>query len=272
MVDSHKVGAIIHERRSQKGWTQEQFGASLGVSAQAVSKWEKGDSLPDVSILPQLARQLECTIDYLLGSKITLNNLLPQIDAQLTRLKDEEKIDFIGQIIHAIRPPQMRRSPDSAKPMNTTFLAIGKFSVMWWVKEKSVFIATEDYLRQSKAALAEDTDFPLNLIPSDLLKVLAALIPDRLANLPDYAVPESAIRAELPPDVDFHATMDACIDLGFAERIRRGYRLNLKGSYAMRVLSVLNVVLNERAGTSVVYPPLPEEKKAFSTIKEEKER
>ncbi|GAA3409714.1 helix-turn-helix domain-containing protein [Paenibacillus hodogayensis] len=271
MVDSRKVGVIIYERRSQKAWTQEQLGISLGVSAQAVSKWEKGDSLPDVAILPQLARLLECTVDYLLGSRSTLHHLLPQIDAQLSRLKEEEKIDFIGQIIHAIRPPQARRLPDSTKP-NTTFLMIGNRSVMWWVKQKSVFIATEDYLRQSKAALATDIDFPLNLIPPDPMKVLAALIPDQLANPPDYVISESTIRAGLSDDFDFHATMDACIELGFAERIRGGYRLNLKGSFAMRVLSILNAVLNERAGTSVAYPPQGEEKDARTPIKEEKER
>ena len=56
----------IAELRKARGLTQEQLGQLAGVSAQAVSKWEKGGA-PDVELLPALADRLGVTIDALFG-------------------------------------------------------------------------------------------------------------------------------------------------------------------------------------------------------------
>jgi len=56
----------IAELRKARGLTQEQLGQLVGVSAQAVSKWEKGGA-PDVELLPALADRLGITIDNLFG-------------------------------------------------------------------------------------------------------------------------------------------------------------------------------------------------------------
>ena len=56
----------IVELRKERGLTQEQLGQLVGVSAQAVSKWEKGGA-PDVELLPALADRLGVTIDTLFG-------------------------------------------------------------------------------------------------------------------------------------------------------------------------------------------------------------
>lgn len=56
----------IAELRRERGLTQEQLGQLVGVSAQAVSKWEKGGA-PDVELLPALADRLGVTIDSLFG-------------------------------------------------------------------------------------------------------------------------------------------------------------------------------------------------------------
>lgn len=61
------IGAIVAEARRQRGWTQEELAARLGVSAQAVSKWETDQSMPDVGMLRPLAEALECTVDDLLA-------------------------------------------------------------------------------------------------------------------------------------------------------------------------------------------------------------
>ena len=55
--------------RKEKGYTQEQLAEMMGVSAQAVSKWENDVSCPDISILPILADKLGVTTDELLGVK-----------------------------------------------------------------------------------------------------------------------------------------------------------------------------------------------------------
>ncbi len=61
------MGKRISDLRKSKGMTQEQLAQMVGVTAQAVSKWENDLSCPDISILPQLAEALGVTTDELLG-------------------------------------------------------------------------------------------------------------------------------------------------------------------------------------------------------------
>lgn len=52
--------------RKKKGWTQLELAERLNYSDKAVSKWERGESLPDVTVLKQMADMFEVTVDYLL--------------------------------------------------------------------------------------------------------------------------------------------------------------------------------------------------------------
>lgn len=63
-----KVGKQIAILRKAKGITQCDLGDRIGVSFQAVSKWERGETLPDITLLPDLAKILETTIDNILLS------------------------------------------------------------------------------------------------------------------------------------------------------------------------------------------------------------
>ena len=69
-MDFDKIGNQIALLRKSKGLTQNELGERVGVSFQAVSKWERGESLPDITLLPDLAKVLETSIDsILLGSE-----------------------------------------------------------------------------------------------------------------------------------------------------------------------------------------------------------
>lgn len=63
---SNQLSERIAALRKERGLTQEQLGQLVGVSGQAVSKWEKGGA-PDVELLPTLAQQLGVSIDGLFG-------------------------------------------------------------------------------------------------------------------------------------------------------------------------------------------------------------
>lgn len=67
------LGLRLVEARQAKRMTQEELAVKLGVTAQAVSKWERGAGLPDVPLLASAAEVLEVSTDYLLG--ITIENL-----------------------------------------------------------------------------------------------------------------------------------------------------------------------------------------------------
>ena len=62
------IGSNILAMRKQKNVTQEVLAAELGVTAAAVSKWEKGYTLPDILMLCALADFFEVTTDELLGT------------------------------------------------------------------------------------------------------------------------------------------------------------------------------------------------------------
>lgn len=63
------IGSNIKRLRQNKGVTQEQLGVALGMSSQAVSKWENESALPDILILPKLADYFGVSIDELMGYK-----------------------------------------------------------------------------------------------------------------------------------------------------------------------------------------------------------
>ena len=57
------IGNRIYKYRREKGFTQEELAEKLGVSSQAVSKWENDASCPDISLLPQLCSLFGITTD-----------------------------------------------------------------------------------------------------------------------------------------------------------------------------------------------------------------
>ena len=63
------IGARISAARKAKGFSQEKLAEMLGVSSQAVSKWENDLSCPDIALLPQLVKALDMTADELLTGK-----------------------------------------------------------------------------------------------------------------------------------------------------------------------------------------------------------
>ena len=63
------IGSRIAALRKAKNLKQEELAEMLGVSGQAVSKWENDQNCPDISLLPQLAHILGVTVDELLSGK-----------------------------------------------------------------------------------------------------------------------------------------------------------------------------------------------------------
>ena len=68
-MDNQKIGKYIAFKRKQKGMTQQALADRLSVTNKAVSKWETGTSLPDVSLLKELAFVLGITVDEILSGE-----------------------------------------------------------------------------------------------------------------------------------------------------------------------------------------------------------
>ena len=76
------LGKRISARRKGLGLTQDALAEQLGITAQAVSKWENDQSCPDITMLPRLAEIFRCTTDELLGlapkEKQTADSIPPE--------------------------------------------------------------------------------------------------------------------------------------------------------------------------------------------------
>ena len=63
------ISDIIRKLRAEKGISQEKLAEQMGISVQAVSKWENGLSCPDISLLPELGDFFGVTVDFLLTGR-----------------------------------------------------------------------------------------------------------------------------------------------------------------------------------------------------------
>ena len=89
----------IAELRKERGLTQEQLGQLVGVSAQAVSKWEKGGA-PDVELLPALADRLGVTIDTLFGrSQEEIEDMPQMLTRWLEAIPAERRPDQLFRLL-----------------------------------------------------------------------------------------------------------------------------------------------------------------------------
>ncbi|MGI6203095.1 MAG: helix-turn-helix transcriptional regulator [Eubacteriales bacterium] len=66
---AHTLGSKIAELRKNNGMTQDELSEKLGVTPQAVSKWENDISCPDIMLLPKIANLLGTTCDELLSNE-----------------------------------------------------------------------------------------------------------------------------------------------------------------------------------------------------------
>ena len=77
------MGSVIKRLRTEHSVTQEELAAYLGISFQAVSKWETGTTMPDITLLPKLAAFFGVRIDELFS--VNHEDELERIDNMLKR-------------------------------------------------------------------------------------------------------------------------------------------------------------------------------------------
>jgi len=100
-----KIGENIRLLRQRKGLTQEQVAQQLGVTYQAVSKWENDTNTPDIALLPEIAALFDVTIDALFAQDAaSVLDGLPMEDDDIIRI-----VQLRGRQVLAVTP---RMSPD----------------------------------------------------------------------------------------------------------------------------------------------------------------
>lgn len=113
MVDNEKFGNFIRKLRKEKGLTQKELGEKLNITDKAISKWERGLSFPDITILNSLADFFEIEVAELLNGKketkerIDVDNLIKETIEKYKNLEEKrnnkiKKIKKITGICSAI--------------------------------------------------------------------------------------------------------------------------------------------------------------------------
>jgi len=94
-----KLSESIRHFRTLRNLTQEDLAKTISISPQAISKWERGESMPDASLLPLLADALDVSLDRLYGrEKVTLDDLMTAIPVYLDTLPKEERMNGIRTV------------------------------------------------------------------------------------------------------------------------------------------------------------------------------
>ena len=127
------IGERILKMRKERGLTQEDIADALGVTPQAVSKWENDVSCPDIALLPKLARLLGTTTDAILSDEEPKAQYVPEkerrpIDDMVLRInvvdgKDRTKINLPLILFRAM----LAADPDSID-IN---IGKGKMNIDW---------------------------------------------------------------------------------------------------------------------------------------------
>lgn len=80
-MNQQKLGNFISKLRKEKGLTQQELAAKLHLTDKAISKWERGLSCPDISLLVPLSELLGVSVnELLLGEKIKDNLTKSSVD------------------------------------------------------------------------------------------------------------------------------------------------------------------------------------------------
>ena len=115
------LGTRIAELRKEKGLTQEELSKQLGLSSQAVSKWEKDISCPDIMILPSLAKILGVSIESLLTG-----------EAETKYVPEETRKSFEETILYVhVKEGTENIQLNLPLPLLQTLLVDGGMSLDW---------------------------------------------------------------------------------------------------------------------------------------------
>ena len=108
MFDTMSIAKRIKQARIDKNMTQLQLADAMGVSYQAVSNWERGNSMPDISKLADLCATLDLTVNELLGMEDKTANAVTK-----AMEKEELTVEELKEVAPMLPPEQVKEQVES---------------------------------------------------------------------------------------------------------------------------------------------------------------
>lgn len=107
MLNMERVGRKISELRKAQNMTQTELADKLEISFQAVSNWERGNSMPDISKLPELAGLFGVSIDELLGEKSELVESMVNDEVKIYLETNTVTPNELSEVAPILKPEQV---------------------------------------------------------------------------------------------------------------------------------------------------------------------
>lgn len=110
MFDTMKIAAVIKQARIDRNMTQMQLADAMGVSYQAVSNWERGNSMPDISKLEDLCKALDITVEQLLGMESQTSEAVTKVMAE-----EELTVEELKEVAPVLPPKELKKQVKAEK-------------------------------------------------------------------------------------------------------------------------------------------------------------
>ncbi len=102
-MDQVLIGKFLADERKRKGYTQRQLSEKLGISDKTVSKWERGNGFPEVSLLLPLCSELDITVNELLsGERVSEEEYRKKAEENIVNLVKEAQESKKRMILSAM--------------------------------------------------------------------------------------------------------------------------------------------------------------------------
>ncbi len=143
-MDQKKIGKFIAELRNDKGMTQTELGDKIGVTNKTISRWENGNYMPDISIIPLLCVKLGISVNELFyAERLKESEFKEKADDHLLETlnhiknfkHDKSLIDFLTGAGTGIVLSCMY-SPFSVKRTIILFMGVVMIGIGWHKKAK----------------------------------------------------------------------------------------------------------------------------------------
>ena len=126
-MNQEKIGKFILELRKQKGLTQKELAEKVGVSDKTISKWECGNSIPDISYLEALCNSLDISVNELLsGERLSQESYSEKAEENIMALMKENENNKKGNFIRIILG-----SIFAIMPFGIAMICSGRGMSMW---------------------------------------------------------------------------------------------------------------------------------------------
>ncbi len=251
-----RCGEQLAFLRREKQITQEQLAQAMGVTNQAVSKWESGQSYPDITLLPRLSAYFQVTVDELLGvaKPQDVRNVYLGIKELFQETPEEECFSLAFKLAALLHEGAVSRGYKGFLPWNADDrYGLDREPYKWGVSvcsepegatahiRNGIFFSDQKYYQSmSRGDMAAISETLQTLGDLNVLKTLYALYELTVADFENLYVSaaEIARRAHLPED-----TVRRCLQLLWIEENPADEeRCRLQGSY-MHLPTLLQMFL-----------------------------